>query len=109
MTDEKEKPAENPPTEDKEKVEEKTAETPAADSTSLLKEFREERKMMDTTVEAMKKENDRTAELQGNAVLAGKGFVVPEGPELTKEQKESADRVQRIGEAAGAQWAKKKE
>lgn len=107
MTDETDKPAETPPVEEKEKVEEKPAETPAAD-TSLLKEYQEERVKMDATVEAMKKENDRTAELQGNAVLAGKGFVVPDGPELTKEQQESAARVQRIGEAAGAQWAKQK-
>ena len=85
MPEDKEKPTEDQPVEDKEKAEEKPAETPAAD-TSILKEYRAEREEMVKVVESMKKENDRTAELQGNAVLAGKGFVDPDAPELTKEQ-----------------------
>ena len=55
-----------------------------------IKQAREEREKMDTTVEAMKKENDRTEKMHADNIIAGKavnqGDPVEETPEQYKDR-----------------------
>ncbi len=69
----------------------------SAKSNSIIDEHKAEREKMDKTLEAIKKENDRTEKLQGEAILAGKGEIQKEQSEDDKWAADAKERYKGTG------------
>ena len=91
------------------KAEEKTEDKkePQIETSPLIEKANEAAERLEKATSEMEKERSKMEKVSSDLTLQGKG-IVQTGTPLSKEEQESNARVQRIGEAAGAQWAEKK-
>ena len=93
-------------------VEENKTDTPIPPQNTSLEEAKEINKKKEELLEREEKLMKRKEDLVATQMVGGHTVAGQEQKPLTPEEKikEEADaRVQRIGEAVGAEWAKKKE
>ena len=101
--------------EDKTKKTEEKTETPKTSSKptnatiDTLDAIRQERKKLEQVLEETRAEGDRIEALHGQAALGGDSDAgqETEKPEFTEEELASRKRIKAVGEAGGAEWAKK--
>jgi len=79
-----------------------------SDSENILEEAKRVNLEMRRLNEERLKILEREEKLEANRIASGRGRIgTPAEPQLSKEELESKARIKQIGEASGAEWAKK--